>query len=62
MKYIFFEDLVSDKLAAMLAKDAGVETLVLNPIEGLTEEQIKQGEDYVSVMENNLNNLLKALQ
>ncbi|MBP1155054.1 MULTISPECIES: zinc ABC transporter substrate-binding protein [unclassified Paenibacillus] len=62
LKYIFFEELVSDKLARTLANDAGVETLVLNPIEGLTEEQVQQGEDYVSIMENNLNNLLKALQ
>lgn len=62
VKYIFFEELVSDKLAKTLAKDAGVETLVLSPIEGLTEEQAIKGDDYVSLMENNLNNLLKALQ
>ncbi|MCP3773287.1 metal ABC transporter substrate-binding protein [Paenibacillus sp. MZ04-78.2] len=62
VKYIFFEELVSDKLAKTLAKDAGVETLVLSPIEGLTEEQATKGDDYVSLMENNLNNLIKALQ
>ncbi|MFF2153750.1 metal ABC transporter solute-binding protein, Zn/Mn family [Paenibacillus chitinolyticus] len=62
IKYIFFEELVSDKLAKTLAKDAKVETLVLNPLEGLTEEQVKQGKDYISVMEENLKNLMKALQ
>ncbi|WP_068775262.1 metal ABC transporter substrate-binding protein [Paenibacillus sp. FJAT-26967] len=62
LKYVFFEELVSDKLAKTLAKDAGVETLVLNPLEGLTEEQIKEGQNYISVMENNLKNLVKALQ
>jgi zinc transport system substrate-binding protein len=62
VKYIFFEELVSDKLAKTLAKDAGIETLVLNPLEGLTPEQVNAGEHYVSVMENNLQNLLKALQ
>ncbi|TVY11467.1 metal ABC transporter substrate-binding protein [Paenibacillus cremeus] len=62
VKYIFFEELVSDKLAKTLAKDAGVETLVLNPLEGLTEEQVSKGADYLSVMDNNLNNLLKALK
>lgn len=62
VKYIFFEELVSDKLAKTLAKDAGVETLVLSPLEGLTEEQMKSGADYLSIMENNLNNLIKALQ
>lgn len=62
VKYIFFEELVSDKLAKTLAKDAKIETLVLNPLEGLTDEQAKAGEDYVSVMNKNLQNLVKALQ
>lgn len=62
IKYIFFEELVSDRLAKTLAKDAKVETMVLNPIEGLTEEQLKSGADYISLMEANLNNLIKALQ
>ncbi|WP_246079028.1 metal ABC transporter substrate-binding protein [Paenibacillus piri] len=62
VKYIFFEELVSDKLAKTLAKDAKVDTLVLNPIEGLTEEQVKAGADYITLMESNLNNLIKALQ
>ncbi|WP_426453355.1 metal ABC transporter solute-binding protein, Zn/Mn family [Paenibacillus sp. S-38] len=62
VKYIFFEELVSDKLAKTLAQDAGVQTAVLNPLEGLTEDQIKAGDDYVKVMKNNLNSLVKALQ
>jgi zinc transport system substrate-binding protein len=62
VKYIFFEDLVSDKLAKTLAKDAHVDTMVLNPLEGLTEAQQQAGEDYVSIMEGNLKNLVKALQ
>lgn len=62
VKYIFFEELVSDKMAKTLAKDLGIETLVLNPLEGLTPEQAKAGDNYVTVMERNLQNLLKALQ
>lgn len=62
LKYIFFEELVSDKLAKTLAKDAKVETMVLNPLEGLTEEQANAGEDYISIMDKNLKNLVTALQ
>jgi len=62
VQYIFYEQLVSDDLAAMLARDAGIETLVLHPLEGLTEEELAAGEDYFSLMEANLNNLIKALQ
>ncbi|WP_248925279.1 metal ABC transporter substrate-binding protein [Paenibacillus hamazuiensis] len=62
VKYIFFEELVSDKLAKTLAKDAKIETLVLNPLEGLTDKEAQAGQDYLSVMDANLKNLLKALQ
>lgn len=62
IRYIFFEELVSDKLAKTLADEAGVETLVLNPVEGLTEQQAKDDDDYFSLMQKNLQNLLLALQ
>ncbi|WP_284642550.1 metal ABC transporter substrate-binding protein [Paenibacillus silviterrae] len=62
VKYILFEELVSDKLAKTLANDLNIQTLVLSPLEGITEEQAKAGEDYVTLMNKNLTNLLKALQ
>lgn len=62
VKYIFFEELVSDKMAQMLASEAKVDTMVLNPLEGLTKEQEKAGETYLTLMERNLQNLIQALQ
>ncbi|MGM1045971.1 MAG: metal ABC transporter substrate-binding protein [Bacillota bacterium] len=62
IRYIFFEELVSDKLAKTLASETGVETLVLNPVEGLTKEQEQKGDNYFTLMEKNLQNLTKALQ
>ncbi|GAX89968.1 metal ABC transporter substrate-binding protein [Effusibacillus lacus] len=61
VKYIFFETLVSPKVAETVAKEIGAKTLVLNPIEGLTEEEQKKGEDYISKMRENLKNLVTAL-
>jgi len=61
VKYIFFETLVSGKLAETLAREAGAQTLVLNPIEGLTREEEAAGKDYVALMEDNLKNLRTAL-
>jgi len=61
IRYIFFETLVSPKLAETIAKEIGAQTLVFNPIEGLTEEEIKQGKNYISIMEENLKNLRRAL-
>ncbi len=62
VKVIFFEELVSPKVAETIANEVGVRTDVLNPLEGLSDEDIKNGADYISVMETNLNSLLKALQ
>lgn len=62
IRYIFFEELVSDKLAKTLAAEAGVSTMVLNPVEGLTEEQAKNGDNYFTLMEKNLQNLIMALE
>ncbi len=62
VQYIFFESLASPKLSQTIATEIGAKTLVLNPIEGLSEENIARGEDYFSVMRENLENLQTALQ
>ena len=49
-----FEENASQALANTLSKEAGVKTDVLNPLESLTEEDTKAGENYISVMEKNL--------
>jgi zinc transport system substrate-binding protein len=61
IRYVFFETLVSPKLAQTLAREVGAKTLVLNPIEGLTKEEQAAGKNYVSLMEENLRNLRTAL-
>lgn len=58
IKYIYFEENASSKVASTLADEADVKTKILNPLESLTNKQIKAGEDYFSVMRENL----KALQ
>lgn len=61
VRYIFFETLVSPKLANAIAKETGAGLLVLNPIENLTEAEMKQGKNYLSIMRENLVHLTKAL-
>ncbi|RDD86882.1 zinc ABC transporter substrate-binding protein [Streptomyces parvulus] len=56
---VFYETLVSDKTAKTLAKDAGLKTDVLDPLEGITDKS--KGDDYVGVMEANLKALQSAL-
>ena len=58
---IFFEPLLSPRLAETVAREVGAKTAVLNPLEGLSEEEIAAGKDYFSVMRENLVALQKAL-
>jgi zinc transport system substrate-binding protein len=51
---IYFETLVSPRIAETVARETGAKTAVLNPIEGLTEEEASKGEDYFSLMRQNL--------
>jgi zinc transport system substrate-binding protein len=61
IQYIFFESLVSPRLADTIAAETGAKTLVLDPIEGLTDADQQQGQDYLSVQRENLANLRTAL-
>lgn len=62
VKVIFFEELASPKVAEAIARETGAKTALLNPIEGLSEENIKAGGDYFSIMEENLQALKEALR
>ena len=55
---IFFETLVSPKVAETIAKEAGAQTLVLDPLEGVKDEKTQT---YFTVMGHNLANLRTAL-
>lgn len=57
---VFSEELASPELTTTLADDLGLETAVLDPVEGLSDRT--QGEDYLSLMRNNLAALRKANQ
>jgi zinc transport system substrate-binding protein len=55
---IFYEELVSPKVAQSIATDLKLKTAVLSPIEGLADESSK--DDYLSLMRANLTELRKA--
>ncbi len=62
IQYILTESLVSPKIADTLAQETGTKTLILNPLEGLTDQEIAKGKNYVSVMQDNLRSLQTALE
>jgi zinc transport system substrate-binding protein len=58
---VFAEPLVSDRLAQTVAREVGARVEVLDPLEGLSEKRLEAGEDYLSVMRDNLAALREAL-
>lgn len=62
IKYVFVETAVSPDFAETIANETGVEILVLNPLESLSDEEVEQGEDYLSIMRSNLDNLKIAME
>ena len=61
IKYIFYEELLSPKVAETLAQETNTKLLLLNPAHNLTKEEFDQNVSYIKVMQNNLNNLIIGL-
>ena len=59
---VFFEPLVSPRLARAVARETGARTDVLNPLEGLTQSELQHGSDYFAVMQANLAALRRGLE
>jgi len=58
---IFFETLVSPRIAETVARETHAKTAVLDPIEGITAADATRGADYFTVMRANLRALRRAL-
>jgi zinc transport system substrate-binding protein len=58
---VFVEPLAPPEEVETIARETGADVAVLNPVEGLTEEQEAAGEDYFSLMLANLDALRAAL-
>lgn len=58
-EYIFFEALTSSRTADTIAAEVGADTLVLDPIEGVSTDS---SDDYETLMRANLDNLVTAMQ
>jgi len=59
--HIFYEPLVSPRLAETIGREIGATPLPLNPVEGVTKEQAAAGQGYLELMQANLANLRTAL-
>jgi zinc transport system substrate-binding protein len=61
LRVIYYETLASPRVAETLAREVGARILVLNPLEGLTDAELRRGKDFIAVMDGNLRNLTQGL-
>ncbi|HEX4996099.1 MAG TPA: zinc ABC transporter substrate-binding protein [Methylomirabilota bacterium] len=59
--HVFYETLVSPRLAETLSREIGATPLPLNPIEGMSPAEAAAGTSYLELMRANLANLRTAL-
>ncbi|MDT0163394.1 MULTISPECIES: metal ABC transporter solute-binding protein, Zn/Mn family [Bacillus] len=61
LNYILFEQNVESRVAKVIQDEIGAESMTLHNLEAVTEEDIKNKEDYFSIMEQNLETLKTVL-
>ncbi|NWQ39428.1 zinc ABC transporter substrate-binding protein [Bacillus sp. EB106-08-02-XG196] len=59
--YVIFEQNVSPKIAKIIQEEIGAKSLTLHNLEAITEENIKQKDDYFSIMRKNLETIKTVL-
>lgn len=61
IQYVIFDQNISGKIAEVVKNEIKAEALTLHNLEATTEEDVKNKEDYFSLMRKNLETLKKAL-
>lgn len=61
IQYVIFDQNISGKIAEVVKNEIKAEALTLHNLEAATEEDVKNDEDYFSLMRKNLETLKKAL-
>jgi len=61
LKYVLFEQNVQSNVAKVIQDEIGAKSLTLHNLESVTEEDMKNNEDYFSIMEKNIETLQTVL-
>jgi zinc transport system substrate-binding protein len=62
IRYVFYEELTSPKIAETLATETGARMLLLNAAHNLTREQFEKGVSYFDILRGDLENLKTGLE
>jgi zinc transport system substrate-binding protein len=59
---IFTEEQINPQTAQVIAQELGIQTMTLNTIHGISDEDKKAGKNYITLMEDNISKLKIALE
>jgi zinc transport system substrate-binding protein len=62
IKYIYYEELITPRIADILNKETGAQLLKLNGAHNIGKDDLKQGKTFIGLMEDNLTNLKVGLE
>lgn len=62
IRFIFYEELTSPKIAETIAREAGAELLLLNAAHNISKEDYNTGVTFLLIMEENRKNLVRGLE
>jgi zinc transport system substrate-binding protein len=62
IRYVYFEELINPKVSELLSRETGATLLYLHGAHNLTKDEFGKGATFISLMENNLENLRKGLE
>jgi zinc transport system substrate-binding protein len=62
VKYVYFEELISPKVAETLAGETGAQLLPLNGAHNVSKDALVRGDTFISIMQRNLDSLKKGLE
>jgi zinc transport system substrate-binding protein len=62
IKTIFFEALINNNISQTIAKETGATAVSLQPLGNISEDELKSGATYLSIMRHNLSKLKDALE
>jgi zinc transport system substrate-binding protein len=62
LHYVFYEELITPRVAEIISRETGAALLKLHGAHNVTREELEKGITFLSIMENNLNNLMVGLE
>jgi len=62
VKTIFFEEFINDNVSQTIAKETGAKAVALQPLENISEDELKSHQTYLTIMRENLKKLREAME